>query len=235
MESAKIKASEYVYSILFAKIKSNFYANGDKLPSENEIAETYGVSRNSVRVAVNKLATLGYVESFQGKGTYVIRSNFSSTSESTSSLSELFREANDYVSITNLRMAIEVQAAGLTAINASCQQIEQLDLIVSSMVEHAEDLKKYCELDNQFHLLITEYCGNPLLHKLNVTLRAILRDIQYDLISDFGSYEGISSHQKILKAIKIANVKKARNATYKHIKSCIDRYAFLESPKVNID
>ena len=47
------------------------WKEGDKLPSEGELAEYYGVNRLSVRMALQKLSTLGLIETRVGEGSFV--------------------------------------------------------------------------------------------------------------------------------------------------------------------
>lgn len=52
-------------------IKNGLYSKGDRLPTETELAQQYGVSRITVRRAVDELSAMGLVEKKQGKGTFV--------------------------------------------------------------------------------------------------------------------------------------------------------------------
>jgi GntR family transcriptional regulator len=58
---------------LLRKIISDEWRPGSRIPSESEICELYGVSRMTVRQAVNELARDGYLEKKQGKGTFVLK------------------------------------------------------------------------------------------------------------------------------------------------------------------
>jgi GntR family transcriptional regulator len=57
--------------ILAKKIRSGFYHDGEKLPSERELCETYNVSRITVRQALAELENASMIIRFHGKGTYV--------------------------------------------------------------------------------------------------------------------------------------------------------------------
>ena len=57
-------------AILFY-IKENDLKPGDSLPSENDLMKHYGVSRMTVRIAVQRLATDGIIKKIQGKGTFI--------------------------------------------------------------------------------------------------------------------------------------------------------------------
>lgn len=62
----------HVYEDLFQKIQSNFYDIGDKLPTELEMQEIYGVSRAPIRQALGKLQAEGFIERKPGIGTVVV-------------------------------------------------------------------------------------------------------------------------------------------------------------------
>ncbi|MGW8115142.1 GntR family transcriptional regulator [Caproicibacterium sp. NSD3] len=60
-----------LYSHITDTIKSGGYISGDKLPTELELAETYGVSRQTVRQALEKLEKDGFISKVQGSGSYI--------------------------------------------------------------------------------------------------------------------------------------------------------------------
>ncbi|NMA80777.1 MAG: winged helix-turn-helix transcriptional regulator, partial [Jeotgalicoccus halophilus] len=66
----KEKLSDLIFDSLVSQIKNGDYKINDKLPSENELAKFYKVSRVPIREALSKLISIGYVESNQGKGTF---------------------------------------------------------------------------------------------------------------------------------------------------------------------
>ena len=57
-----------IYKDLKTKIESNEFPGQQLLPSENSLIQTYGCSRNTVRRAISRLVTDGYVQTIQGKG-----------------------------------------------------------------------------------------------------------------------------------------------------------------------
>lgn len=54
-----------------SEINKGVYVNGDKIPSENELMERFGFSRQTVRLAISNLENMGYLEKVKGSGTYV--------------------------------------------------------------------------------------------------------------------------------------------------------------------
>ncbi|MGV6872280.1 FadR/GntR family transcriptional regulator [Pseudochelatococcus sp. B33] len=66
-----VDLSDHVYHKLFSKISSGEFAQHERLPSENEMADEYGVSRPVVRTALKRLRNDGLIYSRQGSGSYV--------------------------------------------------------------------------------------------------------------------------------------------------------------------
>src|SRR5512138_2855760 len=65
------KVSSQIADQIRESILAGDFSPGDKLPPERELAEMFGVSRPSVREALNILASSGLVMSYQGGGTVV--------------------------------------------------------------------------------------------------------------------------------------------------------------------
>jgi GntR family transcriptional regulator of arabinose operon len=59
-----------------AQIESGEIKVGDKLPSESEMVESYGIGRLTVRNALSRLVNAGYLQKIHGKGTFCIASSF---------------------------------------------------------------------------------------------------------------------------------------------------------------
>ena len=83
---------ETIYKDLKQKIKTNVFAYQELLPSENTLIQTYNCSRNTLRRAVGRLVTDGYVQTMQGKG---VRNIYQPTAQSVFTIGEIesFRES----------------------------------------------------------------------------------------------------------------------------------------------
>lgn len=226
MRDSKISSGEHVFNRLKEKIRTGKYKAGEKLPTEMELAERYSVSRNTVRAAINRLSMLGMVESFQGKGTFVKDMNFTDRVEKL--LPMFFSEGSDYLSIMNLRIAVESQAAFLAARRATYREIQELEQIVEDLEANRTDLKYYAENDIKIHSKIAELSGNNLFVSLIEMIREILQDVLEDFIAEFGNYESLTSHRRILESIKMADADAARTAMQKHLEIVIERYLWIQ-------
>ncbi len=85
---------------------------GSKVPSEAELIEEYGVSRTVVREAVTRLRAEGLVETFQGRGSFVL-----ALPEPTSFTVEAsaIRSHHDVLAMVDFRLGVESEAAYLAA------------------------------------------------------------------------------------------------------------------------
>ena len=123
----KIKKSnlvDEVYSQLLTILASGEYPEGSKLPSEPQLSQALGVSRNTVRTAMSKLIALGIVENQQGYGNRVRSMNIGMYANSI--LPCMLANGQDLVAATEYRIGIESMAARLAAERATKEQIDHL-------------------------------------------------------------------------------------------------------------
>ncbi len=70
METTKQNVTEKTYAELMSLLLSGTYEPGDKLASENELKDMFGVSRNTIRAVLNKLVVMGIVETRRERGAF---------------------------------------------------------------------------------------------------------------------------------------------------------------------
>jgi GntR family transcriptional repressor for pyruvate dehydrogenase complex len=108
---------------LGASIREGQLQPGDKLPTEAEIMVRFDVSRTVVRESISKLQASGLVETRHGIGTFVIPNrdvgNFRIAPAD-------FATVNDVISVLELRISLETEAAGLAAQRRTTQNLESL-------------------------------------------------------------------------------------------------------------
>ena len=225
--SAKISSGEYVFNKLKKKIRTGIYKPGEKLPSEAELVEHYHVSRNTIRSAINKLVTLGMAETHQGKGTFVCDLDFSGKIENL--IPEFFAESSDYISLLNLRCAVESQAAALAAIHATYKDVTALNEILDDLDAHIDDMQYYAVHDITFHLKVAEISGNKLFLAIVKMIRSMMKDVMEEFILCYGNSESTAAHHKIFDGIKTADSDMARESMRQHIQTVINRYQLTTS------
>ncbi len=163
-------ADQLAEIIIYRKMKP-----GDKFPPELTLAAEYGVSRSVVREALRILAAQGIIEVINGKGALVreidnhqLRSFFKRSLKSgTASVRELME----------VRIPLEVTAAGLAARRRSMDQIAEMIKITREMPQLIDDMQAYTDYDFQFHILIAEAAGNTTLLHLISSIRESIKDL----------------------------------------------------------
>ena len=123
-KSKKTSAADAVFEALRSQISSGVWKVGDRLPSEGELAERYGVNRLTVRVALQKLNALGVVETRAGAGTHVIEFDF----ENYLRMASKFYGRGDMLQeVTEFRNHMEIECARLACERATDEDLAELE------------------------------------------------------------------------------------------------------------
>lgn len=213
--------SEAVFEQLKHRIISKEWAPGDKLPSENKLSQEMGCSRVSVRAAIQKLTSLGLVESHQGGGTYVCQLSVDQHLNSVIPYFALSRP--DRASMFEFRYIIEVESAALAAQRAEPGQISAMHEATRNMAEATtiEDITKY---DLDFHYLVAQASHNPILVKVFEILYDTYFSVLRDNVTTMGS-AGSTYHHMITVAIETRDAELARILMRKHLSNTMEASA----------
>ena len=158
---------ESVADQILDQIRQGRWKEGDKLPSEGQLMDEFGVSRVTLREALKRLAATEVVEIVQGDGTYVKRfvvSNYMKTFFSLNSISE---ESIEH--IYQARIFVEGGMTGIAAENRSEENLKRLSYLINRMEEEIAFNRyvEYSRYDEKFHKLIYEISGNQLLKMMS--------------------------------------------------------------------
>jgi DNA-binding FadR family transcriptional regulator len=128
---------------------------GHKLPSESELAAEFGVSRTVVREAVTRLRAEGLVETFQGRGSFVL-----AVPEPTSFTVEsaAIRSHHDVLDMIDFRLGIECEAAALAASRVDAARAHTVRSALTEFVDAAPE--DAVEADFRFHRAVAAASGN---------------------------------------------------------------------------
>jgi len=188
-------------------ILSGRYKVNDRIPTENELAEMFGVGRSSVREAVKIFQHLGVLEARVPKGTFVC--DRTKISQEAITWSILLGQ-NNIVEILELRKAIE--EAGVRALVRELREdtergraaLEGLGNAVRQMRERASafSIKALVQADYDFHATIVEAAGNSLFTDIYATLHAFLKEeIRRTYLAIDDLTEIVTDHQEIIDCI----------------------------------
>lgn len=112
------------------EIEAGALKAGDKLPSEHELARAFGVSRAVVREAIAQLRNEGLVDTRQGVGAFVLPSLHRPVLRI--EVGDLY-DQKSFLSLFQLRVPLEVEAAGLAALHHTPADLERLDESLQAM------------------------------------------------------------------------------------------------------
>jgi GntR family transcriptional regulator, transcriptional repressor for pyruvate dehydrogenase complex len=209
------------------RIRSGELADGDRMPPEGTLAADYGVSRTLAREALAILRTRGYLETINGRGTFVRHPDASQLADAFVGQTAL--SGNRPLTADDLyeaRTAIETTAARLAAERATPEDIEKLSKMLEEMIVNVEiDVAAYTKADFGFHLAIAQASGNPLLPTLLGPLVRIIVEGVFESASDPDAAQaGIRDHSAILRAIQKGDGKAAARTIESHLVSSRNYY-----------
>jgi GntR family transcriptional regulator, transcriptional repressor for pyruvate dehydrogenase complex len=215
---AASRLSDQLAALIEAQIDRGAFAPGDRLPTEQSLAQQHGVSRTVVREAVHQLKSQGLVRSRQGSGVFVTEP----PAHRALAFDPTVLESMDaVVQMVELRRVIEGEMAALAAQRATRTQIAAIKRALASIDEATERGELGVDQDLAFHRSVGEATGNPQFVRLLAILEAYLRDAMTvtkgheSKRADFMA-QVRREHRAILAAVADGNAKAARAAAIEH-------------------
>lgn len=196
-----------------ALIDSGMYSPGSRLPPERELAETFNVSRPTVREAIIALEVREKVEVKTGSGVYVLKAVNQLGSQ---------KEVNAF-EVTQARALIEGEVAAIAATTITEDELVRLDQTLIDM----ENNHFIAAADKEFHQIIANATRNSAmilsvenLWKLRSSTPEIIRD--YDSVCSKNSSKTLAEHKAIYQALKSGDSSQARSAMHSHFNRLIN-------------
>ena len=152
---------EQVMEQILKSIESGQLKPGDKLPTEQQLIEMFGVGRSTIREATSTLSTLGYIQSIQGKGCFVCEDL--DPVKATGFALQNLQAATNIIDLMEVREILECNAVRLAAQRADTDEIDRIQTIYSKMKETQNDLSRFIEYDFQFHIALARSTRNQLI------------------------------------------------------------------------
>ena len=202
-------------------IESGLYPPGSRLPPERELAETFNVSRPTVREAIIALEVRQRVEVKTSSGVYVLDKQADKDKGIKVSAFEL----------TQARALVEGEAAALAAISITDDELAALEKTLNDMEAGREAEKA----DREFHLIISNATKNNAI-LLTVKKFWALRDSEPNIADAYSSVcsqsdsDRLEEHKAIYLALKQRSSQRARAAMHSHFNRLINSlFAMSES------
>lgn len=214
--------ADTVANRLRREISEDRYKSGEKLPTERELSETYGVSRAIIREALGRLKQDGLVRSRQGSGAFVAEGM------PVFRLSVLdLRDAAEIQNVVELLVAFESAASGLAATRRTKAQLATITAQFDAMERAIAEERSGVDEDVAFHRAIVEATANPVFRDmfdfLDTRVRGFIGAARTNSARRSLSRQVQDEHRMILDAIKAKDAEAARSAAAIHLQNAIKR------------
>ncbi len=224
----KTNISSAVYDKMMEMIVQGLWQQGEMIPSENELCEAFGVSRNTIRQGIQRLSALGIINSVQGKGTFV--SEINPGAYLNLLIPTMFLGEKDSISILQFMKAVQVESVRLVCTSASDEKIRKLGDYVSYMGS-ADNYTDFFNHDSAYHHYLAEVTGNSLFIKSMELATELLKVYLQDIVILHGSEKSLEQHDSCYKAILQRDVSNACKIMESHYDMLIERLGKLLSEK----
>ncbi len=181
---------EQVCDAIKQDIINGVWKEGDKLPSEGEFAAMFGVNRLSVRMALQKLSTLGIIETRVGEGSFVC--SFS-LKPFLSQIAVMYDSGEKFREVQQLRNLLEGECMNLAILRASDEEkqtlrerLEQYNADALAYTRNMDDpdaLDRVVDSDLAFHYQVVKMGHNSLYKDIYFMVQQLIRQHIAHLIS----------------------------------------------------
>ncbi len=220
------RVSHQIIDEIKDKIRSGEFPVESKLPSENELAKMFNVSRVPIREALSALASHGIIESVHGGGSYVRPKPLEQL------LDQPLMEVISYHQVIELletRIILETKAAALAAERHDEEDLSKMYLAQEMLFKELHDPDKINDkADFLFHQSILHSTkNNVLIHTLenlsDIYNRALKASLAINTRIKGKKQQVYEEHQSILKAISLKDAKSAERQMYVHLSNSMEK------------
>lgn len=150
-----------VIDTILARITSEEYPADTRLPSERTLAADLGVSRNTVREALDVLESHGIIRRRAGSGSFVLWR--ASEAEAPDAQADSVAERTSPLDHLVVRSIIEPEMVRLATINMTPRELDELDAIISRIEQVRTEVNEFVACEEEFYRKIAQGTRNPLL------------------------------------------------------------------------
>ena len=217
----KIKVYEEVAAQIQRLIAEGRLKPGDRLPPERELAETFAVSRTSVRDAIRVLELMGQLEPRQGEGTVVRDLSPDSLVNPLASL--LVRNRRLLAELLDVRKMLEPPLAARAAEHATPEEVAKLEAIFARQEDKVRLGGLAIEEDAEFHYTIATIARNSVALRVQHVLMGLLREGRARSLQVPGRLQkSLEGHRRIIEAIRQRDAVAAEAAMRQHLQEIED-------------
>ncbi|WP_048647114.1 FadR/GntR family transcriptional regulator [Nitratireductor soli] len=203
---------------LGSAIKHGIVAPGDRLPPERELATMMGISRTTVRSAIQILVEGGFLVSRRGRGGGTFVADEPPSWPTAENGASEVRSEREIQLVMEKRRVIECGVAELAAESRTDDDLRELRALVGEMAELIDDFQAFRARDTRFHLKIAQITDNPDLVRLSGDIQDSLgKLLAYLPPSREALIRSNQQHAEIVAAIAKADGTQARRTMREHV------------------
>jgi GntR family transcriptional repressor for pyruvate dehydrogenase complex len=207
--------SNEIARALLDYILSGQVGPGEKLPSERQLSESFGVGRSVIREALKSLGLLGLIEFRHGGGTYFRGAD----SELLPRVIEwgLMLGERHTIDLVEARQHLERITTGLAADRRTEAELAGIETALAAM-RAATTTEEFVNADVDFHLAIADASGNTVLANMLKSISSLLRVWIHRVMDAESSFDvSLHEHEPVFEAIRARDSDAASQAMETHM------------------
>ncbi len=203
----RVSISREIAEQLRDAIVTGRFEIGERLPTEDELAQRYGVSRPSVREALKLLAAQNLIRARRGPtgGNFVVQPSYEELAESLSGAATLLvgLGALGIDEIIEARRSLQGSCLDLAVQNASDEHLRDIEQALERQQDPGLSDEAFCQADVAFHRALVDATGNGMLRFVMYTVIEALIPVTNMIVTVARERSDIiDTHQRMLKALQ---------------------------------
>lgn len=201
---------------------------GDKLPSEKELADTFGVGRSTLREGIRILSAYGVLDVRQGDGTFI---KDILTSGNPFGILEYIPLSENMRHLQQFRYILETGVVGQVCGKVTPAFCQELSELTEQLLRHEEqgDYSQVIEADMCFHRKIIELTENPIIIRVYEMNSSMLSSLMTNLMTEHDNViqDAYDAHHEIIQALRMGDAAASVEKMGKHmleVEAYIDQY-----------
>lgn len=208
--------SEALAQRIRRSIMEGQYRKGDRLPTIMEMARRFGVGHPTVREALKKLETIGFVEIRHGSGVYVTRAHDVLVHASPGYSGSVTRKL--LLDLVEARIPIEMHSVAAAARNAGADDLTEMRRLLTVAGDNLDDDEVLSRTNMAFHSQIALASANTVLSQLLDVLQELFQEEQRLILDIHGSRrKDHEEHLAILEALEQADEERSVERMRAHL------------------
>ncbi len=190
----RLTLSAQITQLMEKMIREGQWAVGEKIPGELELMAEFGVSRNTLREALQALVFAGLLQTRPGDGTYILSEN-----RFDAALQKRLRQAR-LGEVLETRLVLETDIARLAAARATREELAELRQALAAQQAGLPE-REFIQADREFHLCLARLCHNQLLYDMYSALLGFWEELISEFLSTSGQNRQLAEHRDLCQAI----------------------------------